>query len=321
MQTTAIIILNYNNYEDTINCIESVEKYNSAPVKYIVVDNGSLREGTVERLHEFLSGKFAQSYLRLGDDCNVISQLPLMTFLVSKTNDGYARGNNKGLHLAKADEEVGQILILNNDILFIEDIIPELLQNIETLPQVGIVSPMLLKKNKIDIDYNCARTNVSNWFLILTYLFMFSDPFGLLSKANDSQYLLKNRLKKDRNDIIEMELPSGSCMLFKKELMNKIVVFDDHTFLYHEENILYKQEERIGVKNYLIPWLRCVHVGASSTKKSVRSFVVEAHIQSACYYLRNYGDMTFLQKVILPVAVFILRIKIIFLRFREKTTD
>ena len=38
--STAVVILNYNNSEDTINCIKSVEENNTADVKYVVVDNG-----------------------------------------------------------------------------------------------------------------------------------------------------------------------------------------------------------------------------------------------------------------------------------------
>ena len=38
---TAIIILNYNNPDATIACVESVERFNTAPVRYIIVDNGS----------------------------------------------------------------------------------------------------------------------------------------------------------------------------------------------------------------------------------------------------------------------------------------
>ena len=55
---TAILILNYNNYEDTINCIDSVEKFNSAPIKFIVVDNGSKRENVVGALDAYLKDKF-----------------------------------------------------------------------------------------------------------------------------------------------------------------------------------------------------------------------------------------------------------------------
>ena len=55
MKSTALIILNFNNYEDTINCIESVEKYNTAPVKLIIVDNASTRGGASEALKYYHS--------------------------------------------------------------------------------------------------------------------------------------------------------------------------------------------------------------------------------------------------------------------------
>lgn len=54
MGKTAIIILNYNNYEDTINCIESIEKYNTADIKYVIVDNNSNREGCKKELIHYL---------------------------------------------------------------------------------------------------------------------------------------------------------------------------------------------------------------------------------------------------------------------------
>lgn len=50
---TALIILNYNNYEDTINCIESVETHNTASIKYIVVDNGSTCPDAVDKLNDY----------------------------------------------------------------------------------------------------------------------------------------------------------------------------------------------------------------------------------------------------------------------------
>ena len=72
--------------------------------------------------------------------------LPYISLLLSSENDGYARGNNKGLKLAETDPEVTDVLILNNDILFVQDIIPSLLDYYYKLPDAGIVSPLLCKK-------------------------------------------------------------------------------------------------------------------------------------------------------------------------------
>lgn len=111
---TAVIILNYNNWEDTINCIESVEEHNSASIRYIVVDNGSTRERCIDALESFFIKRFSGKYKKIYDTEVNESPLPYLTFLVSQRNDGYARGNNKGLHLAYTDKNVDYIMILNH---------------------------------------------------------------------------------------------------------------------------------------------------------------------------------------------------------------
>ena len=124
MKKTALIILNYNNVEDTINCIRSVLKYNTAPIKFIVVDNGSSRVRTVQKLDSFMSDTFGIGYTRVQENTPITwPYLNQATLLVSKHNDGYACGNNKGLKLADQDPEIDHVMILNNDILFIEDIV------------------------------------------------------------------------------------------------------------------------------------------------------------------------------------------------------
>lgn len=49
----AIIILNYNNAKDTINSIESVEKYNTFPSKFIIIDNASTN-GSADQIKKYL---------------------------------------------------------------------------------------------------------------------------------------------------------------------------------------------------------------------------------------------------------------------------
>lgn len=97
MSKTALIILNYNNVEDTINCIESVERYNTAPVKIIVVDNGSTRARVAVKLDSYLRQRFRQKYTRINEGAGMVwPYLNYVTFLVSKRNDGYARGQQQG---------------------------------------------------------------------------------------------------------------------------------------------------------------------------------------------------------------------------------
>lgn len=307
---TAVLILNYNNYEDTINCIESVELYNTAPIKYIVVDNGSTQEKAVKELDKYFSEKFADRYLYISDNYNQIHTLPYLTFLSSKSNDGYARGNNKGLELIYMFEEIEYVLILNNDVLFVEDILPFLLTKYKVLPNCGIISPILYKKGLDELDYNCARLNATEWEIINVYMMWYRDIFGYISRSNNRRLILKRNIRRIDEEFIEIELPSGSCMLANKMLLRDIGGFDSNTFLYYEENILFKKLKKINRQNYLIPSQKCIHLGASSTSKSNSVFIQRVGLNSACYYLRNYCEMSIPQSFGLRIALFSFNIKL-----------
>lgn len=313
----AVIILNYNNYKDTINCINSVEHYNTYPIKYIIIDNASSNE-SFEQLSNYVECTFPHRNLII-EDLNSIrnstSLLPYMTLYKNEKNEGYAKGNNIGLSIAYSDDEISDILILNNDILFVQDIIGELVSSLYSMKGCAIVSPLLYKKEKKGIDYNCARKNHSVWSIILTYLFLYYNVFGYLSKEKNKRMIL---LHHEIADIpIEIELPSGSCFLINKQLMKGIKGFDPNTFLYYEENILYKKIHSLSLKNYLIPSLYCIHLGAATTNKSHSFFILKTSLESAEYYLNNYCSLSFIQKSIFLIAKMLFNIKIFFVKKLE----
>lgn len=285
---TGIIILNYNNWEDTLNCIDSVRRWNTAPVKYIVVDNGSPRPGTVEALGLGLKERFGADYRRYAEGEPAAGPLPRAALLQSPTNSGYAEGNNKGLRLAFEDEDISHIMILNNDTLFFEDIIPGLQSQLEALPKAAIISPLLYKRDREGIDYNCARRANSYGHIVYRYLFYFADPFGLIKKWQRHTMLLQESPELMERDLIEIELPSGSCMLLRKSLFKQMGGFDGGTFLYYEEDILFEKTLRLGLTNYMMPRLGCIHLGAASTSKVWGVFTVRAGIRSARYFLTRY---------------------------------
>lgn len=295
MKKTALIILNYNNVEDTINCIESVLTYNTALVKFIVVDNGSTRRDAVEILHEFISTRFCGRYIRLTDSQPVPGGiLPDATLLVSATNDGYAQGNNKGLALASDDSQISDVMILNNDILFIEDIIPGLLAAREKLPDCGLISPLLLKRDCKNFDYNCARRAIKVSDLVCNHL---THYFKRMLGRTDEQsfrkrYILLDKSEGALGEVLPVDLPSGSCMLISKSLFARIGNFDPGTFLYYEEDILYRKLSDAGRHNYLVSGLRCVHLGAASTSQRGTPVTLRANIESERYYVKYFSGVT-----------------------------
>ncbi len=302
MGSTALIILNYNNGKDTRNCIESVLQYNTAPVKFIVVDNGSTQSEQLA-LSGIMSELFGD-YSRVDATGASQSILPYATLLFTGENLGYARGNNAGLELAYADQEIDQVMILNNDVLFVEDIIPLLTHYLETLPDAAIVTPLLYKREMTEYDMCCARKQETVDEMI--QYFFFSHWWALRKKKINEIYpdrYILNSLPSGE-ECVEIELPSGSCMLIKKNLFREIGSFDPNTFLFCEENILCEKIKRIKKKNYLCTRLRCIHLGAQ-TMIAVGAYkkLLKMSVRSSVYFVKNYTDATLWQRIQLRFAI------------------
>lgn len=297
---TAVIILEYNNSEDTINCIESVLQYNSSPIRLIVVDNGSSNRAAVSALEDYFAERFAGDWLTLHDSDIPPARLPYLTFLESGTNDGYAGGNNKGLALADADPDIDAVLILNSDILFVEDVIPALRVALAR-PDAAIVSPVLFRKGLAEADGNCARRSLSAnevvWML-------FPYPYDAFRIGR------RRRLRFNHHSgLMPIELPSGSCMLLRKDMFRRLGWFDPSTFLYFEEDILFEKVKSLGLSNYLVTDVRCIHLGATTTKSSSSRFVVGCAYSSAAYYLEKYKSASYIQLSLLRLFSGIMSLK------------
>jgi hypothetical protein len=304
MKKTALIILNYNNYLDTIECVKSVLKYNTSPVKFVIIDNGSTKREAPVEIDKYLREEFRNDYVRVGDSETAPQILPSATFIVSSSNDGYASGNNKGLTPVYRDSEIDRVMILNNDILFVEDIVPRLIERMDTLSDCAIISPILYKRDGESYDYNCARENTTVKTLIKRNLFHYVyRAFGRNGYAAGSSRHILMRPNVDMTRPIEIELPSGSCMLVKKDLFESIGSFDPNTFLYYEENILFKKVQRLGLKNYLDPTSHCIHLGACSTSKSPGLNMILFDLDSMKYYVNTYESPGFLSGAMFNFSV------------------
>lgn len=280
-----IVILNYNNDSEIKNCINSIALYtNLSKVKLLIVDNGSL-EAKHKNVKEFISEKFpsCQYMEQSGDEC----QLKAVNYLRLYKNLGYACGNNAGLELMYKDDEISHVLIVNSDILFTCDIVEPLLLKSSEIPNIGVISPILYKLNG-EIDYCCARRNYNKKDLLLTFSIFLSRRYHERNAKN--KILLTNpQLLSD--ELIEIELPSGSCMLFKKDVLKEIGGFDDNTFLYYEESILYKKLQAINKVNYLLPSVSCIHVGGATTTTTKQPyFLKKCNYESLMYYCKTYEN-------------------------------
>jgi GT2 family glycosyltransferase len=117
---TDIIILNWNNYQMTAECIRSLLVMDAANYGILVVDNGS-SDGSAEMLSK---------------------EFPQIIVLPQKSNLGFAAGCNVGVRCAVA-KGAEYVLLLNNDTFVARDFLSEMLTAIETDPRIGAVCPKI----------------------------------------------------------------------------------------------------------------------------------------------------------------------------------
>ena len=115
----AIILVNFNGVEDTLECLNSLEKVTYRNFRTIVVDNGSRRNEVLRIKHQY----------------------PDAVYIRSQINTGFTGGNNIGLATAYKLEP-DYIFFLNNDTIVSENIIDELVTYMEANPDTGMVGPM-----------------------------------------------------------------------------------------------------------------------------------------------------------------------------------
>jgi len=116
-----IIILNWNNVPDTIQCVLSVDGQTYKQHELIIVDNGSDND-SVSQLHQ---------------------RFPDQTIISTGSNLGYAGGNNIGIKfLLKRD--IDAILILNNDVVLMPSALQELIDTLYQDDAIKVVAPVTI---------------------------------------------------------------------------------------------------------------------------------------------------------------------------------
>lgn len=133
-----IITLNWNNEEDTIECIRSLEKISYKNYKIIVVDNGSEEESVLK----------------------IKKQYSEICIINNKKNLGFAGGNNIGIKYA-INSEADYVLLINNDTTVEENFLSELIDVGESDKKIGVLGSKICYYNEPKIIWS-AGGNV-NW--------------------------------------------------------------------------------------------------------------------------------------------------------------
>ena len=237
----SIIILNWNGWKDTIECLESLYQINYSNYDVILVDNNS-QDNSIEKIKKYSEGeiliesKFFKyhpenkpikiiEYTREeaesgGEKENEIKDLPSNRKLIlikNEKNYGFAEGNNIAMRYALKTLNPKYILLLNNDTVVDKEFLNVLVKVACSNPKIGIAGSKTYyydQPNVIQYTWNKIAFRRGEMFFAGT---------GYIDRG---QY----------NNIRDTDYVQGSCFLIKREVVEVIGLFDVRYYCYWEEN-------------------------------------------------------------------------------------
>ena len=297
MPRVSIIILNWNGWKETIECLESLYRITYPNYDVIVVDNGS-KGGSVQRIKEYTKGKIKCTskffeYNPYNKPIKVFEisedeakqgkfNRPLyerynvnrrMILIKNKDNYGFTGGNNIGIKFALSVLNPNYVLLLNNDTVVDERFLNELVKVAESYPSAGILGPTVY-------FYDSNVIQFAGGYQKLTFF---------VPRHNTSHVSLVPK---------EVDYIYGACMLLNTKMVNEIKLLDEMLWSYRDENEYALRAKQKGWKCIHAPLSKIWHKGGSSFGKMNKKIA----------YLLGKNDMYLLVKYghLHEIAIFIM---------------
>jgi GT2 family glycosyltransferase len=241
-----IILVNYNGWRDTIECLESVLRLNYPNFQVVVVDNSSF-DNSLMYIKEWANGNI-NVYINKSNNLQPLSFPPVnkpvvfscyehsntllsknitdkldnpLILIQSKANNGFAAGNNIGISYALLQNDFKYIWLLNNDTVVDINALTALIDKAKSCKtkeqKVGIISSKLLYYNKPNIIQGIGG-KFNKWFAVSKHVASFS--------LDNGSYDLEE---------VDIDYAIGASMLVSKEFVMDVGLMCEDYFLYYEE--------------------------------------------------------------------------------------
>lgn len=229
LPSVALIILNWNQRELTLDCLRSVREMAYPPDRLmsVVVDNAS-SDGSVEAVR---------------------ADFPEAIVIVNPDNLGFAEGNNPGIQYALATG-ADYIMLMNNDTVVAPDMLTELVATAEADPRAGIVTPAILYMEPHDVVWCTGATVV--WSRGTTKRLNADVPAGSLGR-----------------EPFPVDIAVGCALCARREVFEVVGLLDPRYYMYHEEADFCYRTTAAGWRILCVPRARLWHkisasIGGSS---------------------------------------------------------
>lgn len=270
MEKVCILILNWNNWRDTVDCLESVFQGSFNNFQTIVIDNGST-DGSVNRIKEWAEGtiKTENPFIQYYADNKPIPYIsydrkeaemggnPEQEYSISasfagriyhpliiihaEVNLGYAGGNNVGLRFTMTRKDFSHIWILNNDTVCHPDALGELMACVESDTKIGAAGSKLLFYHRPDLLHMAGGCRIVPWLGNASMIGAGEKDDGRWDAPLEPDYI------------------AGASLLMKREVLEHVGLMDERYFLYWEDADWGVRMRRQGYRLLYCPASRVWH--------------------------------------------------------------
>jgi GT2 family glycosyltransferase len=234
---SSVLILNWNGWKDTLECLETVFRLSFPDFRVIVCDNNSA-DGSLEKIKAWARGDIAAQAAnpKLAHLISYPFPKPVpwieltreqaesaearydarLILIQNGANLGFAAGNNVGLRYTLNNPECEFFWILNNDAAVTPDALSALVTYMRGHPEVGICGSLTLSYGNPDEVQAQGGMRYNRW------------TGRVASRA---------RLKLDQLGSAQpsMDYVNGASMLVTRAFLQQIGLMDESYFLYFEE--------------------------------------------------------------------------------------
>ncbi len=283
------IILNWNGWADTLDCLTSLYKGSCIPFLTIVVDNGST-DNSISNITRWSSENaiyctlIHEGYVPLS-----FPDKPALFLLSLPENRGFSGGNNAALKIADNFKEITHFWILNNDSIVKKNSLRALISHSGKTEVPGILGSTITQFfNPQIIEYAGGAS--------------YNPLTSRIKKHLHSQKLSKNL---PEINSLKLDYIAGCAMFIHRDIFRKCGYFNELFFLYYEEIDLCMRAKERGFVISWCPESIITHKGGLYNKNYNKD---ERQKLKFLQYHENLSTFLFTKKwypFYLPIVIFI----------------
>ena len=244
-----ILLINYNGWEDTIDCLNSLRNATYPNFHVVVLDNAS-KDDSVRKIKEwtFKIGIPLSEYIlnsrnfmlkKLSENPILQHGLKRIELIRSDSNLGFCAGNNIGMEFGTR-VEADYFLVLNNDTTCEPTFLEPMVHAAEARADVGLIGGIICYHDDPNTIWWAGGT--FNLFIEM--------------KRNGAIQTLDNIKHKD---IFETDWITGCMMLIPRKIFESVGGFDEEFFIWSEDWDISLRVRKKGYKLLVVPSAKIYH--------------------------------------------------------------